>query len=115
MQASNEKRVAMTTQRLVYYNSEFVPERNANISIFDSALMFGDPDASKEAYPASVGAALGLMSAAMTRPAMSQVTMLSAIFTPMKFAGCSHQMWLGTFPQMPAKSPTRATKPTRPR
>ena len=30
------------TERLVYMNGEFVPERDANISIFDSALMFGD-------------------------------------------------------------------------
>ncbi len=29
-------------QRLVYLNGEFVPEIEANISIFDSALMFGD-------------------------------------------------------------------------
>jgi len=28
--------------RLVYLNGEFVPEKDANISIFDSALMFGD-------------------------------------------------------------------------
>ncbi len=31
-----------TAQRLVYLNGEFVPEIEANISIFDSALMFGD-------------------------------------------------------------------------
>ena len=29
-------------QRLVYFNGTFVPEREARISIFDSALMFGD-------------------------------------------------------------------------
>ncbi len=29
-------------QRLVYFNGEFVPEKEARISIFDSALMFGD-------------------------------------------------------------------------
>ena len=29
-------------QRLVYFNGNFVPEREARISIFDSALMFGD-------------------------------------------------------------------------
>ena len=28
--------------RLVYLNGKFVSEKNANISIFDSALMFGD-------------------------------------------------------------------------
>ena len=28
--------------RLVYFNGEFVPEREAKVSIFDSALMFGD-------------------------------------------------------------------------
>ena len=27
-------------QRLVYFNGTFVPEREARISIFDSALMF---------------------------------------------------------------------------
>ena len=29
-------------QRVVYYNGKFVPEREATVSIFDSALMFGD-------------------------------------------------------------------------
>ncbi len=29
-------------ERLVYFNDEFIPERDARISIFDSALMFGD-------------------------------------------------------------------------
>lgn len=29
-------------QRLVYFNGELVPEENAKISIYDSALMFGD-------------------------------------------------------------------------
>jgi branched-chain amino acid aminotransferase len=29
-------------ERLVYYNGDFVPEKEARISIFDSALMFGD-------------------------------------------------------------------------
>ena len=28
--------------RLVYFNGKFVPEKDAKISIFDSALMFGD-------------------------------------------------------------------------
>ncbi|MBM4080301.1 MAG: branched-chain amino acid aminotransferase [Planctomycetes bacterium] len=32
----------MTTQRQVYLNGQFVPEAEARISIFDSALMFGD-------------------------------------------------------------------------
>ena len=32
----------MTQQRKVYFNGEFVPESEARISIFDSALMFGD-------------------------------------------------------------------------
>lgn len=32
----------MSAERLVYFNGEFVPERDAKISIFDSALMFGD-------------------------------------------------------------------------
>lgn len=32
----------MTSNRKVYLNGEFVDERDANISIFDSALMFGD-------------------------------------------------------------------------
>ena len=32
----------MTTGRLVYMNGEFVPEVDARISIYDSALMFGD-------------------------------------------------------------------------
>jgi branched-chain amino acid aminotransferase len=30
------------SQRLVYFNGDFIPEREARISIFDSALMFGD-------------------------------------------------------------------------
>ena len=30
------------TGRLVYYNGDLVPEENARISIFDSALMFGN-------------------------------------------------------------------------
>ncbi|MHB0913157.1 MAG: aminotransferase class IV [Armatimonadota bacterium] len=34
--------MADTAERLVYLNGEFVPERDAKISIFDSALMFGD-------------------------------------------------------------------------
>ena len=29
-------------QRQVYFNGEFVPETEARISIYDSALMFGD-------------------------------------------------------------------------
>ncbi len=29
-------------QRLVYFNGEFIPEKEARISIFDSALMYGD-------------------------------------------------------------------------
>ena len=32
----------MTKDRVVYFNGEFVPEKDAKISIFDSALMFGD-------------------------------------------------------------------------
>ena len=33
----------MTTQgRLVYFNGRLVPETEAKISIYDSALMFGD-------------------------------------------------------------------------
>ncbi len=30
------------TERLVYWNGEFIPEKEARISIYDSALMFGD-------------------------------------------------------------------------
>jgi branched-chain amino acid aminotransferase len=30
------------SQRLVYFNGEFIPELEARISIFDSAVMFGD-------------------------------------------------------------------------
>jgi branched-chain amino acid aminotransferase len=30
------------SDRLVYFNGEYVPEREARVSIFDSALMFGD-------------------------------------------------------------------------
>mgnify|MGYP005827133459 CR=1 FL=1 len=30
------------SNRLVYFNGEFVPESEAKISIYDSALMFGD-------------------------------------------------------------------------
>ena len=30
------------TDRVVYFNGEYVPEREARVSIFDSALMFGD-------------------------------------------------------------------------
>ena len=29
-------------KRLVYFNGDFVPENEAKISIYDSALMFGD-------------------------------------------------------------------------
>lgn len=32
----------MSAERKVYYNGTFVPERDARISVFDSALMFGD-------------------------------------------------------------------------
>jgi len=32
----------MKPGRVVYMNSEFVSEQDAKISIFDSALMFGD-------------------------------------------------------------------------
>lgn len=32
----------MTEERVVYWNGEFVPEPEARISIYDSALMFGD-------------------------------------------------------------------------
>ncbi|MBN1556413.1 MAG: hypothetical protein JXA11_16860 [Phycisphaerae bacterium] len=30
------------SQRKVYYNGTFVPETEARVSVFDSALMFGD-------------------------------------------------------------------------
>ena len=30
------------SNRVVYHNGKFVPELEANISIYDSALMFGD-------------------------------------------------------------------------
>lgn len=36
------KGVEMDSGRVVYMNGEFVPEKDAKISIFDSALMFGD-------------------------------------------------------------------------
>lgn len=29
-------------RRLVYFNGDFVPETEAKISVYDSALMFGD-------------------------------------------------------------------------
>lgn len=32
----------MSSGRLIYMNGEFIPEENAKISIYDSALMFGD-------------------------------------------------------------------------
>ena len=32
----------MKDKRVVFHNGRFVPENEANISIFDSALMFGD-------------------------------------------------------------------------
>jgi len=32
----------MKNNRVVYMNGEFIPEKEAKISIFDSALMFGD-------------------------------------------------------------------------
>ena len=32
----------MSENRVVYFNGEFVPEQDAKVSIFDSALMFGD-------------------------------------------------------------------------
>lgn len=32
----------MSAERVVYFNGRFVPERDARISVFDSALMFGD-------------------------------------------------------------------------
>ena len=32
----------MTIQRRVYFNGDFVSEAEARVSIFDSALMFGD-------------------------------------------------------------------------
>ena len=32
----------MNTKRLVYMNGDFVKETEAKISIYDSALMFGD-------------------------------------------------------------------------
>lgn len=31
-----------TSQRIVYFNDRFIPEAEARVSIFDSALMFGD-------------------------------------------------------------------------
>ena len=34
--------VAKNNQRLAYFNGKFVPEKEARISIYDSALMFGD-------------------------------------------------------------------------
>ncbi|MEK6927624.1 MAG: aminotransferase class IV [Nanoarchaeota archaeon] len=37
MKKENEKR-----ERLVYFNGDFIPESEAKISIYDSALMFGD-------------------------------------------------------------------------
>ena len=30
------------SQRLVYFNGQYIPETQARISIFDSALMYGD-------------------------------------------------------------------------
>ena len=39
MERKNKK---MKSKRVVYMNGEFVTEKNAKISIFDSALMFGD-------------------------------------------------------------------------
>ena len=30
------------SQRLVYWNGKFIPESEARVSIYDSALMFGD-------------------------------------------------------------------------
>ena len=32
----------MTDKRKIYFNGEFVDELDARVSIFDSALMFGD-------------------------------------------------------------------------
>jgi branched-chain amino acid aminotransferase len=32
----------MSNDRVVYMNGDFVPESDAKISIYDSALMFGD-------------------------------------------------------------------------
>ena len=32
----------MMSQRLVYWNGKFIPESEARVSIYDSALMFGD-------------------------------------------------------------------------
>ena len=32
----------MATERRAYFNGEYVPESEARVSIFDSALMFGD-------------------------------------------------------------------------
>ena len=32
----------MGTERVVYFNGDFVPESEAKVSIYDSALMFGD-------------------------------------------------------------------------
>ena len=42
-EAGTRGRMTMSgTGRLVYYNGDLVPEENARISIFDSALMFGN-------------------------------------------------------------------------
>ena len=32
----------INNSRLVYFNGEFIPEKDAKVSIYDSALMFGD-------------------------------------------------------------------------
>jgi branched-chain amino acid aminotransferase len=32
----------MNTSRLVFFNGKFIPEQEAKVSIYDSALMFGD-------------------------------------------------------------------------
>jgi len=37
---SNSKKT--TAQRLVYWNGKLIPESDARVSIYDSALMFGD-------------------------------------------------------------------------
>ena len=41
-QRSKGKARTVESKRLVYVNDEFVPESQVKVSIFDSALMFGD-------------------------------------------------------------------------
>ena len=37
-----QRKINEKNSRLVYFNGSFVPEDEAKISIYDSALMFGD-------------------------------------------------------------------------